>query len=284
MIWRELLADAEVGLDGVAERPELEARWLVEEASGYEGDDHFRALDEPVTTRCLAYFDTLLARRRAGEPIQYVLGHWPFRELDLMVDRRVLIPRPETEVVAGHAIAVLADRPNPRVLDLGTGSGAIALSIAWECPTSQIWATDASAEALAVARANLAGIGRAAARVNVAQGSWFDPVPVDLVGRFDLIVSNPPYVASSDDLPPSVVDWEPTEALVSGPTGLECVEHILEHSPQWLVPGGWLVVEIGFAQGPATAERAAARGFIDVRIVPDLAGLDRALIARCPTD
>ncbi len=280
MIWRQVLADAVTGLRDIAERPDLEARWLVEEASGHEGESHLRTLDEPVTIRCLAYFDSMLARRQAGEPIQYVLGRWPFRELDLMVDRRVLIPRPETEVVTGHAIAVLADRANPRVLDLGTGSGAIALSCAVECPTAQVWATDASADALAVARANLAGIGRAAVRVNMVHGSWFDPVPVELVGRFDLVVSNPPYVAADEQLDPAVTDWEPAEALVSGPTGLECLEHLIEQSPEWLLPGGWLVLEIGFAQGDTAVTKARRRGFDDVRVVPDLAGRDRALTAR----
>src|SRR5688500_2404619 len=153
----------------------------------------------------------MVERRAAGEPLQYVLGAWGFRSLDLYVDRRVLIPRPETEQVVEVALAELRalGAAKPLVVDLGTGSGAIALSIAPEVPTSQVWATDASPAALAVARANLAGIGRAAARVRLEHGSWFAALPKLLQGRVDMVISNPPYVADGDTLPPEVADWEP---------------------------------------------------------------------------
>src|SRR5581483_11962387 len=154
----------------------------------------------------------MVERRAAGEPLQYVLRRWGFRTLDLLVDPRVLIPRPETEVVVEVAIRELRriDSRRPLVADLGTGSGAIALSIAVEVPDARVWATDASADALAVARANLAGIGSPAAkRVRIEQGSWFDALPAAFRGQFDVVVSNPPYIAAHEDLPPEVVDWEP---------------------------------------------------------------------------
>jgi release factor glutamine methyltransferase len=194
----------------------------------------------------------------------------------------VLIPRPETEVVAGLAIDALValDRPGVAV-DLGTGSGAIALSLAAErWPHVQVWATDISAAALAVARANMAGLGRRAAAVRLAEGSWFEALPVELRGRVDVLVSNPPYVPAAAPLPREVADWEPREALVPGPTGLEDIERIVAEAPAWLAERGVLVLEIGDDQGKAVRELALVQGFTDVRIHPDLTGRDRALVAR----
>ncbi len=280
MIWREALAEATRALSGTAERPEIEARWIVEQASGHEGAALGDSLDDAVTQRLLAYFDAMVARRVNGEPIQYVLGRWPFRTLDLAVDRRVLIPRPETEVVAGHAVAALAGHPGPRVADLGTGSGAIALSVAVECPDATVWATDLSLDALAVARANLAGLGRPATRVSLHHGPWFDALPPALRGSLDVVVSNPPYIGAHEPLPPSVREWEPLDALVSGDSGLDAIEHLVDGARKWLVPGGLLILEIGWQQGAAAVERADRAGYTDRRVEPDLAGLDRVLIAR----
>jgi hypothetical protein len=154
-----------------------EARWICEVAVALDGDEFDRALDEPVTARMVAHLDAMVARYRAGEPLQYVLGRWGFRRLDLAIDRRVLIPRPETELLADAAIRLAAAVPGERVVaDLGTGSGAIGLAMADELPLAgtTVWITDVSDDALAVARANLAGIGRAARNVLVAAGSWFD--------------------------------------------------------------------------------------------------------------
>src|SRR3954471_19204554 len=149
--WRELLAEATERLDSPQE-----ARWLVERASGLEGVEYALGLDEPVSARAMPFFQGMLSRRKAGEPLQYVLGRWAFRTLDLFVDQRVLIPRPETEVVVEVAVAELRRFPKrPNVVDLGTGSGAIALSIAVEVPTARVVATDASMDALDVARLNL---------------------------------------------------------------------------------------------------------------------------------
>ena len=278
--WRQALAEAEERLGTV------DARRIVERASGFDGATLLLELDTPITNRQMAYFDRMVERRAAGEPLQYVLGSWGFRTLDLFLDRRVLIPRPETEVVAGVAIAeldrVLAERgvARGRVVDLGTGSGAIALSIAVERTNVEVWATDVSADALDVARANLAGIGRPARRVTIVQGDWFDALSDDLRGTFDVIVSNPPYVAADDPLPDVVRDWEPPGALVPGPTGLEAYERIVAEALRWLVPGGALVLEIGETQAAAVCELARAAGFRDVSVQRDLADRDRVVVAR----
>jgi len=193
--WRALQAEAARRLaDAGLGRPEVDARWIVEEASGFEGAEYVLGLDQPATVRGVARFDRLVARRLAGEPLQYVVGSWAFRDLTLLVDPRVLIPRPETEhtvEVALREAARLGLRAGGRgpwdgtqttghVADLGTGSGAIALALATRLPDAQVWATDRSPAAVAVARANLAGAGSAATRVRLAEGDWFDALPRDL--------------------------------------------------------------------------------------------------------
>jgi release factor glutamine methyltransferase len=276
--WRQLW-DETGGTHG-----RVHARWLCEEASGAWGEDFAEILDEPVTERSIAHLDAMLARLRDGEPLQYVLGHWAFRRLDLFVDRRVLIPRPETEWVAEAAIALARSMPRPvRCADLGTGSGAIGLSLLDELPRGvvEVWLTDTSLEALDVARANAAGLGLAAAGARFAHGSWFDALPAELRGTFHVVVSNPPYIAPGDGaVEPSVLDWEPHDALFAGEDGLDAVRAIVGGVAEWLQPGGWLVLEIGAGQGSAVAAMLTAAGFTDVEIRPDLAAHDRLAIAR----
>jgi release factor glutamine methyltransferase len=281
--WRQLRAEAvarltEAGVDD----PEQEVRWIAERASGRTAAEQVAALDAPATVREVTFVDQMVARRAAGEPLQYVLGRWAFRTLDLLVDQRVLIPRPETEVVAGLAIEAAAALDRPAVVvDLGTGSGAIALSLAAErWPHIEVWATDASEEALAVARANLAGLGRRAGVVRLLEGDWYDALPSDLAGRVDVIVSNPPYVAESDPLPAEVAEWEPVTALRAGADGLDDLRQIIAAAPAWLAPGGTLVTEIGETQADAVRALATAAGFASVRVEPDLAGRPRGLVAR----
>lgn len=283
LLWRQLRAEAvarlaEAGIDD----PEQEVRWIAERASGRTPAEQVAALDEPATVREVTFVDQMVGRRAGGEPLQYVLGRWAFRTLDLLVDQRVLIPRPETEVVAGLAIDAAAALDRPAVaVDLGTGSGAIALSLAAErWPHIEVWASDASADALAVARANLAGLGRRAGVVRLLEGDWYDALPAELAGRADVIVSNPPYVADGDPLPAAVADWEPTAALLAGADGLSDLRRIIAGAPSWLAPGGTLVVEMGETQADAVRALAAAAGFADVRVEPDLAGRPRALVAR----
>ena len=256
---------------GVAS-PEAEARWLVEEAAP--------DVDGPVANRALAHFDSMLARREKGEPLQYVLGHWAFRTLDLLVDKRVLIPRPETEVVAGAAVEEARRLRARLAADLGTGSGAIALALATEVPSLEVWATDRSPDALDVARANLAGTGRAGTRVRIAPGDWFDALPAELRGTIDLIVSNPPYVAVEDELPAEVADWEPTGALFAGTDGLDEIRRIVAGALQWLARPGALVIEFAPMQALTVGALAYGAGFDEVIIGRDLSDRERYLIAR----
>lgn len=264
---------------------DIEARRLVEQASGYEGGEFHVGLEQPVTERTGPYFDDMVERRAAGEPLQYVLGRWGFRTLDLLVDRRVLIPRPETEQVVQHALDEMRrlGKSHPVAIDLGTGSGAIAISLAVEGRAAEVWATDRSPEALAVARANLTGAGTLVAnRVQIVEGSWYSPLPASLRGRVDLIVSNPPYIAESEvpDLPADVASWEPVGALVSGPTGMEDIEAVLAGAMSWLAADGVVVIEIAPDQADAATEAALGAGFATAEVRPDLSGRPRALVAR----
>lgn len=285
--WRAFHREAEQRLTAAGfETAGHDARRIVEQAAGFEGAEFHLGLDEFATRRGVVAFDAMLGRRLAGEPLQYVVGRWGFRTLDLMVDRRVLIPRPETEVVAGLALAELA-RQQPvasslRAADLGTGSGAIGLSLAAESPVSEVWLSDRSADALAVARANLVGLGRTAERVTVVEGSWFDALPRALAGTFHVVVSNPPYIAASEELPSAVVDWEPPDALVSGHRGTEALDVLVDGAGEWLVAGGALVLEMAPHQVEPVAERARSAGYADVDTAQDLAGRLRAVVARWP--
>ena len=259
--------------------PAVDARWLVEEVSGL---DRSRWSEEATATG-RARLTALVERRLAGEPVQYVLGRWSFRGLDLLVDPRVLIPRPETEVVAEVAIAEARRRGGTGVVaDLGTGSGALALALAAELPDAEVWATDVSAAALEVARANLSAVGPAASRVHLAEGMWYEALPSGLRGRLRVIVSNPPYVMEAEfaDLPPEVRDHEPTGALVAGPTGRESLEHLVAGGLDWLEPGGAMVLEIAPDQAAPLRMVAEAAGYQAVTVHPDLAGRDRVLVAR----
>ncbi len=278
--WRELWEET------AHQHGRVHARWLCEEASGAFGDEFDELLPLPVTERSIAHLDAMLSRLRGGEPLQYVLGHWSFRHLDLLVDRRVLIPRPETELVAELAIELARTLPRPLACaDLGTGSGAIGLSLLRELPRGsvEVWLTDMSLDALDVARANGTGLGIAGAGARYAHGSWFDALPDALRGGVGLIVSNPPYIAEGDPaVDRSVHDWEPGGALYSGADGLDAVRVLAAGAPSWLQPGGWLVLEIGTGQGAAVAALLRDAGFIDVSVRADLAGHDRIAVGRRP--
>jgi release factor glutamine methyltransferase len=255
-----------------------DARRIVEEASGWEGADLVLHLDDAANALVQRRWRSMVDRRAGGEPLQYVLGRWGFRALEVRVDRRALIPRPETEVVVEHALATI-DALDARIaIDLGTGSGVIALSLASERARLDVWATDVSEDALDLARANLAGIGRAGTRVRLAAGDWFAALPPDLAGTIDVVVANPPYVGAHESLPADVADWEPPGALVAGPRGTEAIERIVHDAPMWLRARGALVLEIGETQGDEVTALAHTNGFA-ATVHPDFAGRPRVLVA-----
>jgi len=283
--------------DLVAELAEVvgaphEARFIVDEVLGLG----------PLDADTVAAARHMAARRAAGEPLQYVFGHWPFRSLDLLVDQRVLIPRPETEQVVEVALAEArrlgrdggaSGSGGLVAVDAGTGSGAIALALATELgrpALREVWATDTSADALTVAAANLAA--QRADRVDVlprvelVEGSWLGPLPASLRGAVDLVVSNPPYVAEGEWAGLAAeVRAEPRQALVAGPAsdgtpGLADVEALLVQALEWLARPGTAVIELAPHQAGAGVALARRLGFDDVRVESDLARRPRALVAR----
>jgi release factor glutamine methyltransferase len=282
----------------------MEARWVLEHVLGAGASAI--ALAQGAATldaAALERLSGLVDRRLGGEPLQYVLGSWPFRGIELRLDPRVLIPRPETEVVVGHALDELSSalalaeamgapsEPEVLAVDLGTGSGAIALALAVEGPARvgdralRVVAVDAAEDALEVARANAQVVGAqhpGAAPVELYQGDWFEALPRHLAGRLTLAVANPPYVSESEwqELDPVVRDHEPRGALVGGPTGREEVDRILAEACRWLAPWGVLVVELAPSQAEDAALAALVHGFDAVVVRHDLAGRPRALIAR----
>lgn len=251
--------------------PRLDAQWLL----GHHLQRSRSALlahdEEPLPAALLPLLQAHLQRRLAGEPLAYVLGEQIFCGLRLRVTPDVLVPRPESEGLVDWAAELLPQAPSATVVDLGTGSGAIALALA-SClqgmPGLQLAATDASAAALAVARANGERLGLA---VEWLHGSWCEP----LAGRrWGLIVSNPPYVAAADPHLAALAH-EPISALTAGPDGLADLRVLAAQAPAHLLPGGWLLLEHGHDQGPAVRALLLAAGFRQVQTRCDLAGLER---------
>lgn len=222
---------------------------------------------------------SLRARVSAGEPLQYVLGDWQFRELNLRVGPGVLIPRFETELIVDLVIKACGGVNEPRIADLGTGSGAIALAVAKEIVTAHVVATDMSDEALRVAVDN--GVRNdLTERVAWRRGNWYDALSGDQ--PFDVVVSNPPYVSEREweQLELVIRDWEPVQALVAGADGLKDLRVIVRGAPTVLKKGGTLVVEIGANQGPRVAELFSEAGLVDVQVVKDLCSRDRFVLGR----
>jgi release factor glutamine methyltransferase len=230
--------------------------------------------DDPIEAVRVQRLMALAQRYAVGEPLAYLTGHQAFFGLDLQVDARVLVPRPDTETLVAWALEVLRLEPSndkpQHALDLGTGSGAIALALKKNMPLLTINAVDLSADALAVARANAR---RLQLVVAFSQGAWFDAIP-DAKMRFDCIVSNPPYIA---DLDPhlSQLTHEPAQALTSGADGLDDIRHIISKAPAHLAQGGWLLLEHGYNLAESVRELLTQAGFEQVQSRRDLAGIER---------
>lgn len=274
-----------------------EARALLSFFTERSGLDFLLTLDEELDPAAERAFRQGVARRRAGEPMQYILGSQLFMERELLTRPGVLIPRWDTEILVRAALARLKERASgekaaepsraaepdqaaetPRVLELGVGSGAIIGSLAAELPGLTGVAVDLAPEPLALAADNFRLLG-VAERLELRQGSWYEPVPE--TERFDAIVSNPPYITTTEmaDLDPSVLA-EPRLALWGGEDGLDCYREIVPGAWRRLADRGWLLVEIGWRQGPAVAELFRRAGFRGVEILPDRGGRDRVALGQ----
>jgi len=260
--------------DAGVEDPLVDAEWLAAHALGLTRSELALEGHRELTQAEEAQLTRLLDRRAAREPLAYVLGEWGFRRLTLKVDRRVLVPRPETETVVQRCLELLRGDEAPAVLDVGTGSGAIALAIADEHPGARVTAIDLSEEALALARENAAGAGLA---VGFEQRDLRD----GLAGRYDLVVSNQPYVSPGEieALEPEVRDWEPRLATV----GEEQTGLIARAAREVLVPGGALVLEVADGESGRVSALLRELGYEEVRAGQDLAGRDRVVEGRWPT-
>ncbi|QDQ85471.1 peptide chain release factor N(5)-glutamine methyltransferase [Paraburkholderia megapolitana] len=262
----------------------LEARILLGHVLGWRRTELITRSDEPLDAALVARFRTLEARRVAGEPVAQLIGSREFFGLDFEVTPDVLIPRPETELLVETALAALVGRRVPRVLDLGTGTGAIAVAIASERPDARIWATDRSAEALGVAARNAARLldpARPGGPLQFAQGDWY--AALDTALHFDVIVSNPPYIASGDPhLSQGDLRFEPRGALTDEADGLAAIRTIVAGAPRHLVPGGALWIEHGYDQAAAVRALLTERGLLAASSARDLAGIERISGAQMP--
>jgi release factor glutamine methyltransferase len=234
--------------------------------------------DRPLAPSELERYRNLVRRRLAREPVAYITGHREFWSLDLLVDRRVLIPRPETELLVEACLSRLGGENSPTVIDVGTGSGAVAIALAHEIPGARVCATDRESGALQVAGENAARVG---VTVNFLEGDLLGPVPAEVVPT--LVVSNPPYIpaAEIDRLMPEVREWEPRAALDGGADGLELILRLVPQAARRLAPRGVLALEIGGAAQVGPVREVFLRsGFGELEVLKDLAGQDRVVVAR----
>ena len=260
----------------------LDAELLLAQVLGLNRIELYTKFDRPLEPDERDEYRALVKRRANREPVAYILGRRDFWEFTLAVDPRVLIPRPDTETLVRAALELLPDDAAWRVVDVGTGSGAIALSLAFERPELLVGATDLSTDALEVARENAANHDLDD-RIEFFSGDLLEAVPEDWT-PLDIVVSNPPYIAESerDEMAPDVLDHEPPQALFAGPEGLDLIERLADQACLALRPGGYLLIEIGYRQGKAVSQLLAKKGFEDVQIHRDYGDRDRVVAARMP--
>ena len=271
-----LLLHARKRLADMSESPALDAELLLAHVLGLPRAALRLGGAREVAPGDAERFATLVDRRASGEPVAYLTGRRGFWTLELAVTPAVLVPRPETELLVEAALERLRPLRAPDILDLGTGSGAVAIALASESPGARVVAVDTSAAALEVAAANAADAG--VAHVTFVKGHWYEPVGSR---RFDCIVANPPYLAAADPHLPGLAH-EPRGALVAGPSGLEALEEVVGGAGDHLREGGWLLVEHGAGQGAAVRRSCATAGLESVETLADLAGLERVTVARRP--
>jgi release factor glutamine methyltransferase len=254
---------------GASNLPELESKVLAQHALGVSRAWLMARLDDPVDVHQARAVERLYARRQSGEPVAYITGEREFYSLDFAVSPAVLIPRAETELLVALALQALEGRGG-RVLDLGTGSGAVAVAIAHQAPDAEVWAVDASEKALEVARLN---IERHRVNVRLVRSDWFSRIAAE---RFDVIVGNPPYVGEEDPhLAAGDLRYEPRDALTSGGDGLDAIRAIVAHAPRHLEAGGQVFLEHGWDQAERVRDLLAACGFQHVESWADLSGIAR---------
>ncbi len=260
--------------------PRLEAEVLLASVLGKPRTYLFTWPERELTVAQHVQLDELIERRLRGEPIAYLTGRREFWSLELAITPATLIPRPETELLVEQALELIPIYAEWRIADLGTGSGAIAAALASARPGCSITATDASADALTVAKKNFRKLGFG--NITTACGIWYTALARE--ERFDLIVSNPPYVAEDDPhLQQGDLPHEPRNALAAGPDGLDDLRQIVAEAPRHLAPGGWLLVEHGYEQGAEVRRLLQATGFMEIATHRDLAGLERVSAGRLPT-
>ncbi|KIG09785.1 peptide chain release factor N(5)-glutamine methyltransferase [Caballeronia concitans] len=254
--------------------PALETRVLLMHVLGWRRTELITRDHESLDAKAVERFEALAQRRLNGEPIAQLTGKREFFGLEFEVSPDVLIPRPETELLVETALEAIADTPNARVLDLGTGTGAIAISIAHARPDAGVWAIDRSPAALDIARRNARNLLGAAHAVTFIESDWTAKLDPSL--RFEVIVSNPPYIAKDDPhLTQGDLRFEPRGALTDDADGLSAIRIIIDTAPLLLAPGGALWIEHGYDQADAVRHLLTARGFTGVRSIRDLAGIER---------
>lgn len=285
-VWtvREALGWTEDYLKGKSdEAPRRSAEWLLSAATGLTRLELYTHSDRPLSSQERAVLREGVRRRAEGEPLQYITGEMPFRHLVVRVDAGVLIPRPETEVLVDESLRLIVGLDAPLVVDLCTGSGCVALSIAQEMPSAEVWAVDISSTACTCTSGNAVRL-RLSERVHVLEGDLFGVLPRELRGHVDLVVANPPYVPSEEiaSLPAEVGRFEPALALDGGPDGLGVARRIWGEALEWLKPGGAIALELDERRVRAGGQEIV-EWYEEVRIVPDLAGRDRVLVALAPS-
>jgi len=262
------------------EHPRRSAEWLLSSATGLSRVALYAYHDRPLSPEERSSYRELVARRAEGMPLQYVTGEMPFRHLVVTVEPGVFIPRPETEILVDVVLEQISVLNEPLVVDLCTGSGCVAVSIASEHEGATVWAVDADVKAVETTRRNAARAG-VAERVHVVHGDLYDRLPERLLGTLDFIVSNPPYVPSADlpDLPAEVLGFEPLRALDGGPDGLAVFRRVVSAAGRWLSVGGGVALELD-AGRVGSAAQEMERSYEEVQVRKDLVGRDRIVYGR----